>query len=218
MPKFRHREKLNSVHEDAILQAAEQLFRERGYRQTSIRDLSDASGYSRRAIYNHFIDKEDILYKTIIRGLRNLNSEIERDLAIPVGFLQIYDEVCIDIRDYQKDYPFTSDLLRNLTTDHYETFETSELKIEIYRLGARFHDLLAQMLLQGQQEGSVRQDIDIVPSVYVLTSSLASFFSVMDSRGKYLSRSFNMSREAWFTYATRQIIQSLLTEPIPFLA
>lgn len=218
MPKFRDRERLNRVRQDAILQAAEQLFRERGYRQTSIRDLSDASGYSRREIYGLFADKEDILYKTTIRGLRNLTDEIERDLAIPVGFLEVYDEVCVDIRDYQKDYPYTSELLGSLTTDDYETFETSESKIEIYRLGARFHDLMAQMLLKGQEEGCVRLDIDIVPSVYVLTSSLASFFSVMDYRGKYLSRSFHMSREEWFTYATRQIIQSLLTEPIPFLS
>ncbi|MBN1305751.1 MAG: TetR/AcrR family transcriptional regulator [Anaerolineales bacterium] len=41
-----------------ILEVAEQLFTDRGYKSTSIRDIAQASGVTNAAIYYHFPDKE----------------------------------------------------------------------------------------------------------------------------------------------------------------
>jgi len=45
--------------------AARQLFYERGYLATSIRDLASACGVTPGAIYNHFASKHDLLYSII---------------------------------------------------------------------------------------------------------------------------------------------------------
>ncbi len=44
-----------------IREAAAQLFRDKGYAATSMRDLADAVGLKAPSIYNHFASKEEIL-------------------------------------------------------------------------------------------------------------------------------------------------------------
>lgn len=46
---------------DAILDAAADLFIEKGYAGTSLRDVADRAGIGRTALYHHFRNKEEIL-------------------------------------------------------------------------------------------------------------------------------------------------------------
>jgi AcrR family transcriptional regulator len=46
-----------------LLQAASQLFAERGYHNTSIRDLSEATGRSLSGLYYYFSGKDELLYQ-----------------------------------------------------------------------------------------------------------------------------------------------------------
>lgn len=46
---------------DAILSAAAELFRVRGYASTSMQEIADAVGLSRPALYYHFKNKEELL-------------------------------------------------------------------------------------------------------------------------------------------------------------
>lgn len=54
---------------DAILNCALELFREKGYRGTSMADIGNAAGLLKGSIYHHFGSKEDIL----AASLRRLN-------------------------------------------------------------------------------------------------------------------------------------------------
>jgi AcrR family transcriptional regulator len=46
---------------DSILAASKQLFLERGYAATSMREIAEKSGIAKASIYHHFPDKERIL-------------------------------------------------------------------------------------------------------------------------------------------------------------
>ncbi len=52
----------------AVLAAAERLFAERGFANTSLRDISNASGVSHPLIHHHFGSKED-LYQAVKRRI-----------------------------------------------------------------------------------------------------------------------------------------------------
>ena len=49
-----------ALHRQQILSAAEKLFAEKGFEQTTIGEISEASAYSRRTIYAYYTSKEDI--------------------------------------------------------------------------------------------------------------------------------------------------------------
>ena len=71
-----HAELANS--RTAILNAAERLFVEKGYHAISMREIADAVGMTKAALYYHFRDKEQ-LFMAILEGVLNeLSALIEQ--------------------------------------------------------------------------------------------------------------------------------------------
>ena len=52
---------------EAIVDAAERLFLERGFGAVSMDDLAEAAGVARRTLYNQFASKEEIFRETLLR-------------------------------------------------------------------------------------------------------------------------------------------------------
>lgn len=67
--KERQKEELKAK----ILEAAKELFIEKGYEQTSIRNIAERIEYSPTTIYLYFKDKDDIFYALHQEGFRLLN-------------------------------------------------------------------------------------------------------------------------------------------------
>ena len=57
----------HAVRREAFMDAAEQLFRSRGYEDTSIQDVLDAVGASRGAFYHYFASKGELLEAVVDR-------------------------------------------------------------------------------------------------------------------------------------------------------
>lgn len=57
------------LNREVLLEAACELFAERGYRATSMKDLADALGVRAPSLYNHVSAKQDILYAIMDRAM-----------------------------------------------------------------------------------------------------------------------------------------------------
>ncbi|MEV0069558.1 TetR/AcrR family transcriptional regulator [Amycolatopsis sp. NPDC050768] len=62
-----------------ILERASELFHERGYSATSIRDLADAVGISSSTMYHHFTNKQEVLHAIVSRFMTDFV-----DATVPV--------------------------------------------------------------------------------------------------------------------------------------
>jgi AcrR family transcriptional regulator len=62
----------------AILDAAEQVFIERGFHATSVTDIAEAAGYSKGAAYSQFATKDDLFLAMIERRVDSNAVAIER--------------------------------------------------------------------------------------------------------------------------------------------
>ncbi|MFP4474608.1 MAG: TetR/AcrR family transcriptional regulator [Desulfatibacillaceae bacterium] len=74
------RRRKNNNRRQEILDAAQELFFEKGYRATTVEQVASRAGYSKRAVYLDFLNKDD-LYITV--GARGLELLIERLSEIP---------------------------------------------------------------------------------------------------------------------------------------
>lgn len=81
MPETFKKTKRLANRRDIIIKAAGQLFREKGYEGTSVRDLGDASGIQSGSIFFHFGSKEEILLALLEGGLRRAVAILDRHLA-----------------------------------------------------------------------------------------------------------------------------------------
>lgn len=68
-----------------ILDVATELFRDRGYAGTSIRDIADGLGMTKAALYYHFTCKDDMLDALVAPTVEAIESFIEQAEAAPAN-------------------------------------------------------------------------------------------------------------------------------------
>ncbi len=75
------RKELGELTREKILNTAKRLFVERGYFNTSIRDIAREAGVSTGALYHHFESKEEIAGEIYQRTLSEIHRRIERSIS-----------------------------------------------------------------------------------------------------------------------------------------
>jgi len=68
-----------------IVQAAAQVFRQKGYHAASMQDIADAVGLQKASLYHHFASKQDILLEILDKALDILIAEMQAvlDMDLP---------------------------------------------------------------------------------------------------------------------------------------
>jgi len=88
------KESVATLHRTQILSAAEQLFSEKGFNNTSIDYISKTSGYSRRTIYAYFNNKDDISCHVVLSGLQFLKDRLIDAIKSDPDFFKRYQAIC----------------------------------------------------------------------------------------------------------------------------
>lgn len=72
---------------ERLLSVAAELFAERGFAGTSIRDIADRLGVTKAALYYHFASKAEILHALVAQPIANVRAVLEQphDLTNPQG-------------------------------------------------------------------------------------------------------------------------------------
>ena len=84
IPELRSlKERQRQEREELILQAADELIREKGYHDTSIDDIAARVGISKGTVYLHFDSKDDLVFALMERGMRQLVTTLDDILSSP---------------------------------------------------------------------------------------------------------------------------------------
>jgi len=65
------------VNKSEIIQAAAQIFREKGYHGASMQDIADAVGLQKASLYHHVASKQEILGEILDQALDRLISDLD---------------------------------------------------------------------------------------------------------------------------------------------
>lgn len=129
---------------ERILETALELFAEKGYLGTSMRDIAQRLGITKGALYKHYAGKQEIL-DSIVERMNRMDyeraAEYEMPETQPDGFAEAYLHTPIEkIRTYsmaQFDHwtkdPFASNFRKMLTLEQYRDPKLKQL----------YHDYLA---------------------------------------------------------------------------
>ena len=210
MEQMSKKEAVAMLHKERIMTAAERLFSEKGYVQTTIDDISKASEYSRRTIYAYYESKEDILHHIIEKGLRSLKTDIENAVNDNAGFVDACREVCRAKKRYRKEYPHSLETLKRSGAAEIEQMAASDTVKNILCLGTEINEILEELIVRGQKNGEIRNDVVPVLTVYVLSTSLDSLLTLTETKGKFICVQNGMTEDEFLDYGFRQIINSIL--------
>ena len=97
---------------EKIIEAAWELFRKKGYEETTLQDIIDKSGTSRGAFYHHFRAKEDPLFRMawyFDKEYEGWLKSLDPDLGA-LDKLYLFDEYCCQLLEESEFKPFLQQL------------------------------------------------------------------------------------------------------------
>ncbi|HLY64832.1 MAG TPA: helix-turn-helix domain-containing protein [Chloroflexota bacterium] len=168
------KQRVKQERELEILQAAREVFAERGFAKASIDDIAERVGIGKGTVYLHFASKEDILVAAMRLAFQTLVDKCRKQaLAQPttVGKLQAALRVLVDHR-YANER-----LVRAISTElpHFLAEKQRVTAISDLR------ELLTELVVQGQVEGAFNPQLDpqlaalsLLSLVFVAASHLES--------------------------------------------
>ena len=134
------KEAVAALHRERMLAAAEELFQQKGFEQTTIDDISKASGYSRRTLYAYYVNKEDFLRQIVRKGLRQLDGALEAAVGRKTFEIR-YFAACEAILRYLRECPQSAAQVQQVQPQRLDGNDPTVG--EILALGQRINEWLA---------------------------------------------------------------------------
>jgi AcrR family transcriptional regulator len=129
-----------------VLAVAVEIFNERGYDGTSMRDLADRLGIAKSAIYHHVAGKEELLRLALDRALAGLSAVTDRARVLPAPAIERLEYLVRgSVEVLEAELPYVTLLLRVRGNT-----EVERAALEKRRAFDRFvAELIAQAVIEG---------------------------------------------------------------------
>ncbi|MGE7109772.1 TetR/AcrR family transcriptional regulator [Lysinibacillus sp. NPDC047702] len=167
--------------EGQVLEAAMQLFWEKGYEATSLSDLTSRMGIQRPSIYSTFGDKRELFEATLRRyttsRASDIRSRLQKYSSVKEAFSIFFADIIIE--EYEEDLSKGCFCINTMVelAPHDEKFEVLTREHQMY-LAVIFQETIER----GIQTGELVADTDAKSLAQALIVSLIGITVMMKSR------------------------------------
>ncbi|GHG25342.1 TetR family transcriptional regulator [Deinococcus indicus] len=152
---------------EQILDSASRLFSERGYHATSMRDLAGDLGMQGGSLYAHISSKEELLIEIVNQASRQFDEAL---------FTLRAEAMPADQKLREAMYRHIRVVADNMDSATVFFHEWKHLSPEAYARVTGWRDTIdafyRELITQGVQEGTLRADLDIKMTAYLVLSAV----------------------------------------------
>lgn len=159
---------------NVIFKEAARLFREKGYRASTLRELARRAGVQGGSIYHHFASKQDILYMIMEFTMTNLLTKLRQEVATETNPLEQLKKAIIFHIVYHTvdtDETFVTDSeLRSLELANYK---------EIVSMRRAYENIFRNIMKNGNSQGCMAiEDIPLASKALLqLCTGISCWFT-----------------------------------------
>ena len=176
MEQLTRREREKKVREEEIVAAAEKIFFEKGFHDTSMDEIAKASQFSKKTLYQYFLNKEDLYFTVAAREFKIVIAYFDKGLKKGRTGLEKVRSLSEAYHAYYKDFPQSFALM-----NYCQFIQTPRENIshynEILELRKNLFKDFADVIDEGKADGSIRKDLDTKETVSSLFMLVTGFFS-----------------------------------------
>ena len=173
-------QKTTEKKKQAIIQAALRLFKEKGFKETSIKSIAEVAEVSPVSIYNYFKSKDNLVALCVNDLFEEITQQAEdilkRNLAFNTKLDQALD-LCQEKMSQQISYYFQDKTLRDPAFSSLLTKAITAKKRDIYRTYINL----------GKEEGLIARDLS--------TELILNVMDALNSVGNQLAHSDNLETD-----------------------
>lgn len=146
-----------------IVATAARLFKEKGYRATTLEDIAAAVGMLKGSLYYYIRSKEELLYLVVRDPIRQVYSELEAIVAADLPFTEkIARAITNHMTVFHLHYPHIAVYL------HDYRHLMDKLEQNVIETPKQYQRLWDTLLRQGIAAGEIRGDVDVTMAGYAL--------------------------------------------------
>ncbi|SDU10728.1 TetR/AcrR family transcriptional regulator [Halopseudomonas salegens] len=151
----RTEEKLNR--REAILNAAETVFFDKGYERSSMQEIAQQAELSRALLYVYFKDKPAIMRGIILRAGQALNARFEKVIAEADTGMQQVGNIGRAYFAFSREQPNYFDALTQVSA-FVEREQPDDLTLELIHCGEQIMQKMVACLEHGLRDGSLSKE------------------------------------------------------------
>lgn len=197
---------LIEIHTEAVLRAAEKLFEKKGYEATSTEDIAKRTGISKSTMYAYFMSKQDIWDSLVCKYMELLFNELKKTVAGEGSFEDRYYKLCFDIASQFEEHP----VIYKGALGKMDVVTDNGISNRLHTVFEEINEAFAGLIQNGIDEGVVRKDIDICPTVIMMWSSISGIIQVAIDKEEYLKSRFDMSKKDYLKKAFKVLLDGIL--------
>ena len=154
---------MSASKEQEIVAVAARLFKEKGYRTTTLEDIAVAVGMLKGSLYYYIRSKEDLLHLVVRDPIRQAYNKLEEIVVsdMPVT-TKIAQAVVNHMTLFHEHYPQIAVYLH----DYHHLMQ--QLEKNVIETPKHYQRLWATLLQQGVDAGELRDDLDVKVTGYAI--------------------------------------------------
>lgn len=195
--KLSRREKEKQAREIGILNAAEQLFFEKGYDGASMDEIADKAQFTKRTLYQYFISKEDLYFAVALKWFKKLFSYFEEVMLKKTSGYDKFRFSGLAYYQFSKDYPAAFRLLNHCNVINTNKDTSSNFQ-KMMLLGNEMFRRFSETIEEGKKDGSVRDDLDPKTGAFSAVYLLIGFLNIITEKGDNIQKYHQLELDDFF--------------------
>ena len=200
---------LIQFHRENILQAAKQLFETKGITVTTVDDIAKAAGISKSTMYVYFKKKEEMIDEILFEQITLLKNLLQKCVKKEKDPKACYFSICKKLVEFQKQYPVYFPLLLGEIEVTEKALREREALQKIYGVGEEINNTIANLLISGIKDGKIREEIQVIPTVWYLWSGISEIILFADNKQEYIRKRIGMKKQEYMDYAFALLFHSI---------
>jgi TetR/AcrR family fatty acid metabolism transcriptional regulator len=152
LPPFNTKEKNDKYHR--ILEAAVRIFAKQGFHQSTVAQIAKEAGVADGTIYLYFKNKDDILVQFFSYRTKQVFEQFQAEVDRASNSLdKLRNLIRRHLEEFQRDRDGA--IVYQVETHQYDRLAEAQIK----EMSKMYLDLVADIVEQGQQSGTIRKDL-----------------------------------------------------------
>ena len=155
-----------------IFAATVGLFLEKGFRETSMREIAEAAEMGKSSLYDYFKTKDEILLWAIEDEILDLTAAVQKIVAQPIPAIERLQQVMHRHLEYLLS---SKEFYLKLSFEVQRLAMESQQRIQVKRHA--YQDLIRQLIDEGVQEGAFRPIDSLLATRLLITALTPTVFT-----------------------------------------
>lgn len=207
--KENKKELLIKFNKENIINAAKELFIEKGIEKTTMDEIAKRAEYSKSTIYVYFKSKDEIYSYIVYEAMCSFRDAIEESINKCNNFKDKFFSICSCINSFQEKYPkYFEDIIGEIEVSDGSIEKMPVLK-DIYNVGEEINNCIIKFLKEGIDENIVREDIELLPTVFSIWADICGNIIMSYKKEEYISKVMKKTRKEFLDYSFNLIYKSI---------